>query len=74
MEPSISDGVVARDSKPSRMPSLSSSRSAVLATPSPSVSMGVMVATATFEAVGARTEVAWTEIVRVAVEPDVVLK
>ncbi|MNX04949.1 hypothetical protein D3C86_345510 [compost metagenome] len=57
----------------SRMPSLSSSISAVLATPSPSVSMGVIVATATLDAVGAATDVACTERVRAAVEPDVVV-
>ncbi|MNW10795.1 hypothetical protein D3C71_2080890 [compost metagenome] len=57
----------------SRMPSLSSSISATLATPSLSVSRGVMVVTATLDAVGAATEVACTEIVRAVVEPDVVV-
>ncbi|CAB3667472.1 hypothetical protein LMG5911_03296 [Achromobacter spanius] len=74
IEPSIRDGVVAWDSTLSRMPSLSSSRSTALATPSASVSIGVMVVTATLDAVGARADVACTEMVRAAVEPDVVLK
>ncbi|MNV90683.1 hypothetical protein D3C71_1850920 [compost metagenome] len=73
IEPSTSETGMLLDSSASRMPSLSSSRSAALATPSLSVSMGVMVATATLEAVGAVPEMACTEMVRVAVEPDVVV-
>ncbi|MNX04945.1 hypothetical protein D3C86_345470 [compost metagenome] len=74
MEPSISEGGMTCVSTVSRMPSLSSSRSATLATPSPSVSMAVTVATATLDAVGAMADMACTEMVRAAVEPDVVVK
>ncbi|MNR18526.1 hypothetical protein D3C85_1352580 [compost metagenome] len=74
MDPSTRDTGMLWDSTLSRMPSLSSSRSAALATPSASVSMGVMVVTATLDAVGASTDVACTEMVRAAVDPDVVLK